>query len=595
MYSSPHVSIRSIQEMTINSNNISTENEEKKSPQSLDLISSFVVVYTMIFFNGCCFTAVVPSVPFYLQYLHAPPEFLGWVVSFYSLGQVFGSPTAGWLVSDDESGKSSACSSKRLLTFSSTLGLISSAMYTVAPSYNFILISRLLTGFSAGMEFTTELTFIANNTTPSQRTAYLASVTACNVVGFIMGPAISMILSNAINIEVLGGLVTVNEYTAPGWLLVAMFMLDLVMVRFFFTEHAPPGNEYNSTIRAGEKPTMEMEKEGLLDKKSQSRAHFYGGVRKSEDTESSTPAHHNDAAQECKESEPPPPLLLVLSLIFVQFSFMCGFSLLETITSPLVQDEFDWNIQECNLLFTAGGFVSLSAYVAFVLLSKCVQDRRLVVTSLVLSFAGFFLGVDWQQLEWVPDSLAETLLPAPYLIRFLLGFALMNGGFMTGRPVVFALYSKLIARQYQGKYLGWMVAGGSVARTLGPFAAVYLYYNVEGAGENLLALFGSFVVFHSACLALVLWQWPQLLPSSPEQKPSEMPTRTPMISTSPGPSVLSKDSTKNILLAKENYLLPPKVVVNKPRPPPFVKTLSSCSSSRRRMMLFQPASSSSLV
>jgi hypothetical protein len=33
------------------------------------------------------FTAVVPSVPFYLQQLGAQPSFLGWVVSFYSLGQ----------------------------------------------------------------------------------------------------------------------------------------------------------------------------------------------------------------------------------------------------------------------------------------------------------------------------------------------------------------------------------------------------------------------------------------------------------------------------------------------------------------------------
>ena len=53
--------------------------------------SSFVVVYTMIFFNGCCFTAVVPSVPFYLQIFNAPPTFLGWVVSFYSVGQIIGS------------------------------------------------------------------------------------------------------------------------------------------------------------------------------------------------------------------------------------------------------------------------------------------------------------------------------------------------------------------------------------------------------------------------------------------------------------------------------------------------------------------------
>lgn len=116
-------------------------------------VVSFIIVYTMIFFNGCCFTAVVPSVPFYLQILHAPPSFLGWVVSFYSLGQIFGSPSAGWLTTK--------LASKKILTISSTLGLFSSTIYAVAPVYMFILISRLLTGISAGMEFTTELTFIA--------------------------------------------------------------------------------------------------------------------------------------------------------------------------------------------------------------------------------------------------------------------------------------------------------------------------------------------------------------------------------------------------------------------------------------------------
>ena len=140
---------------------------------------SFAVIYTMIFFNGCCFTAVVPSVPFYLEVLGAAPSFLGWVVSFYSLGQIVGSPTAGWLADK--------LSSQRMLTMSSTLGLVSSTLYAVAPNYWFVLLSRFLTGISAGMEFTTELTYIARNTTEKERTTFLASVTAVNVVGFIMG------------------------------------------------------------------------------------------------------------------------------------------------------------------------------------------------------------------------------------------------------------------------------------------------------------------------------------------------------------------------------------------------------------------------
>ena len=60
---------------------------------------------------------------------------------------------------------------------SSSLGLLSSTLYAVAPAYMFVLVSRLLTGISAGMEFTTELTFIAKNTKTFERTTYLASVT----------------------------------------------------------------------------------------------------------------------------------------------------------------------------------------------------------------------------------------------------------------------------------------------------------------------------------------------------------------------------------------------------------------------------------
>jgi hypothetical protein len=64
--------------------NLPTKSVPEDEELSLDSLErqynplvSFVVVYTMIFFNGCCFTAVVPSVPFYLQELGAPPSFLG--------------------------------------------------------------------------------------------------------------------------------------------------------------------------------------------------------------------------------------------------------------------------------------------------------------------------------------------------------------------------------------------------------------------------------------------------------------------------------------------------------------------------------------
>ena len=113
--------------------------------------------------------------------------------------------------------------------------------------------------------------------------------------------------------------------------------------------------------------------------------------------------------------------------------------------------------------------------------------------------------------------------------------ALLNAGFMTARPVTFALCSKLISPKYQGRYLGFMVAGGSAARMAGPFVAVYLYYGItEPPGLNMLALFGSEALFQLVCTSLVIALWPMLLPSSAlKKKKSEMET----ITTHSGPGI----------------------------------------------------------
>jgi MFS family permease len=404
---------------------------------------------------------------------------------------VIGSPTAGWLTSE--------MTSKHLLTISSTLGLLSSAVYAVAPAPFFVLISRLITGISAGMEFATELTFIAENTTTNERTTFLATVTAVNVLGFIMGPALGMLLS-LLDINVFG--YVVDQYTGPGWLLATMFTVDLIMVRRLFES-----DEIDMDHKADHKaPTSEsvilLDHAQDLDNNDNS----YGAI-------SMRPKSQRKSLENVDEVQTP-SLTLVLSMIFIQFTLMSGWSILETITSPLAQADFGWDMLQCNLLFTAGGAVSLLAYVIFVKVSKWVHDRWLVANALILCFIGFVLAIDWRQLNMTPAWIAHNL--PSYLYRFIAGYFLMNAGFMTGRPVTFALYSKLIASESQGTHLGWMVAGGSAARTLGPFIAVRLFYGFERGGMNLLALFGSAAIFHLTSLTLVCLEWSNLLPKQEE-------------------------------------------------------------------------------
>lgn len=435
-------------------------------------LQSFVVVYTMIFFNGCCFTAVVPSIPFFLQLLAAPPSFLGLVVSFYSLGQIVGSTCiAGWI--------NDKLDSKTVLTLTSMTGLFATLFYVIGTNHWFVLFSRWLTGVSAGWEFTTELSFIASNTSTTERTTFLATVTAVNVIGFIIGPALSTLLS-MLNFNFMG--LEINEYTSPGWLLVIMFFVDLIMVRVFFQDDSS---------------SLLSERSNLLVNNGKSEKRYGTHVEKESDHAESQVITERTAEQH------PPSLLVVVSLIFIQFTLMCGWSVLETITSPLARDSFGWQIHECNLLFTCGGAASLTAYVAFVLASKAIADRFLIAYAIFACIVGLLLMIIW----------SSPLLP-PYLWRFVAGYLIVNAGFMTGRPVTFALYSKLIPeKKYQGVYLGYMVAGGSAARSLGPFVAVYCYYHLK-YGMNTLVLFGSIAAIMMTCLVVMFLLWPSLIPAA---------------------------------------------------------------------------------
>lgn len=481
--------------------------------------TSFFVIYCMIFFNGACFTAVVPSLPFYLETLGAAPSFLGWVVSFYSLGQFIGSPTAGWLAD--------RLSSKRMLTTSSAMGFFSSTLYAIAPNPWFVLTSRVLTGVSAGMEFTTELAFIARNTTEQERTTFLASVTAVNVVGFILGPALTTILSS-LDFTIFG--LAVNKYTSPGWLLVIMFLIDIVMVQTLFQDnaHHEMAKKGSAEVANGDREEQQKLLNGMNNKSryggTVSNSHKQRDIFKDNSAMSSSSAGGED-------EDAPPSTRMVVSLIFVQFTAMCAWSVLETITSPVAYTEFGWDVSACNILFTCGGFVSLLAYVGFVIASKWIQDRVLILYALIVCFVGLVLLIDWPQLLFVP---AWISMPA-YVYRFMTGYFVLNAGFMTARPVTFALYSKLISPKYQGRYLGFMVAGGSAARMAGPFVAVYLYYGItEPPGLNMLTLFGSEALFQLVCTALVIALWPMLLPRSAlKEKKSEMDATT----THSGPGI----------------------------------------------------------
>ena len=142
--------------------------------------------------------------------------------------------------------------------------------------------------------------------------------------------------------------------------------------------------------------------------------------------------------------------------------------------------------------------------------SKRIEDRLLIAYAIVACIFGLLLMIAW----------SSSSLLLPYLSRFVAGYLTVNMGFMTGRPVTFSLYSKLTPEKSQGAYLGYMVAGGSLARATGPFVAVFVYYHFE-KGRNTLVLFGSIATIMMICLVVMLTLWSSLIPSDVEASDRE--------------------------------------------------------------------------
>uniref|UniRef100_A0AAQ4RV98 Major facilitator superfamily (MFS) profile domain-containing protein n=1 Tax=Gasterosteus aculeatus aculeatus TaxID=481459 RepID=A0AAQ4RV98_GASAC len=164
---------------------------------------SIRVMYFTMFLSSVGFTIVITSLWPYLQKVDdsASATFLGWAVAAYSLGQMAASPIFGtW---------SNYRPHKEPLVCSIILNLLANVYYAYAylPRTNnkfHVLISRALVGFGAG-NVAVVRSYVAGATSLKERTGAMANMSACQALGFILGPEsdrtidhIAVLTSNAL-------------------------------------------------------------------------------------------------------------------------------------------------------------------------------------------------------------------------------------------------------------------------------------------------------------------------------------------------------------------------------------------------------------
>jgi MFS transporter, DHA1 family, tetracycline resistance protein len=148
--------------------------------------SPLLVVYLAVFLDLLGFGIILPSLPFYAERFGATGLWVGAILTAYSAAQFVGALYLGRL--SDRIGR-------RPVLLTSLLGsAVTLAATGLATSLPFLLASRLLAGGFGG-SIATAQAYIADVTTPKDRTKYMGMLGASIGMGFIVGPAIGGALS----------------------------------------------------------------------------------------------------------------------------------------------------------------------------------------------------------------------------------------------------------------------------------------------------------------------------------------------------------------------------------------------------------------
>ncbi|KAI1883819.1 hypothetical protein AGOR_G00235930 [Albula goreensis] len=453
---------------------------------------SIRVMYFTMFLSSVGFTIVITSIWPYLQKIDktASASFLGWVVAAYSLGQMVASPLFGlW---------SNHRPRREPLVCSILINVAANILYayvSLPSSYNkyYMLIARTFVGFGAG-NVAVVRSYVAGATSLSERTGAMANMSACQALGFILGPALqaglSFIGETGVWVKVLD--LKLNMYTAPALLAACFGIINVLLVVIVLREHRVDdhGRQINAINYTREDQVgLSTIMEGTIDQ------------------------------------------IAVITSNILFFIVLFIFAVFETISTPLSMDMFAWTRKQAvlynGIILACIGFESILVFLVVKVISKRVGDRPVLLGGLIIIFCGFFILLPWgnqyPKIQWsdLHNSTTHELIgptpstnstleptgcpaeqvwclytPAIQLAQYITSDVLIGVGYPACNVMSYTLYSKILGPKPQGVYMGWLTASGSGARTLGPVFVSQVY--------TLLGPRWAFSLICSVVLAAVL-------------------------------------------------------------------------------------------
>lgn len=358
-------------------------------------------VYALQFLASITFSILVPSLFLALRDKHdAGGSFVGWVVASFSLAQSIASPLFCYLA--ERRGV------KGVLLASVVVDISGQLLYAFSNDQWMVLGARVVSGFSTGSIAVGRAYIGAATPSGEARTHAFVNVSMASSLGFVVGPAFGLVLGG---IDTTVGGYTVDEYTAPAWIVIAIDVAVFALVASAFRSGQGFGGEGGKGRGGGGARSAAVVTTGMI-------------------------------------------------LCWAVFAIVLWvFSVLDTVTPMLAADEYDWGTDENSALWLVLSLISIVTFVLLKVVARLgVDDRTLLCGALAI------VAVAWGIM--LGNHIAVE--------RYWVGTILIALSYPAAQALVFAVYSKL-GPAAQGTAMGWLTASGSISRTIAPVVSAEMY------------------------------------------------------------------------------------------------------------------------
>jgi len=376
---------------------------EPQAFQSAPRRRALLTVFLTILLDLIGFGMILPFLTFYAQEFHATPLQIGLLFSSYSLTQLLCAPLLGRL--SDRVGR------RPVLLASIAGSVISYVIFALAPSYAVLLLARSLSGVAAA-NYAIAQAYMADVSSPAERSKAMGLVGAAFGLGFVLGPALGGILEQA------GGALPALAHLGPRLVPFAaatLSAINLLIAFFSLPESLSPELRRDAASRGG----------------------AWHGISDLREVWRDTPLR---------------------GLMVLFFLVMFCFSMMETTLALFCQARFGFGARQTSWLFVFVGVVLV--IVQGGLLGRLVRrfgERRLILSGIVLMALGLLL------------------LPGSQLWILLVSLLLLAVGQGVHNPSTTGLLSRLTDERSQGSTIGLSRSFGALARILGPSAGTFLF------------------------------------------------------------------------------------------------------------------------